>query len=80
MRGRVRSRAHRRLRELITDRQLPGVATGRPGATPDTCYVSTPAYRKSPPLSVLFSMFLHAGPGVFGCGRELAGPVRISRA
>jgi membrane associated rhomboid family serine protease len=48
-------------RELITDRQLPLVATGQPGPRPDTCYVSRPAYHKLPPLSVLFSMFLHAG-------------------
>src|SRR2546422_452806 len=47
--------------ELITDHQLPKVATGQPGPTPDTCYVSRPKYHKLPPLSVLFSMFLHAG-------------------
>ncbi len=47
--------------ELITDRQLPRVATGQPGPEPGTCYVSTPAYHKVPALSVLFSMFLHAG-------------------
>ena len=48
-------------RELITDRQLPLVATGRPGPDPGTCYVSRPPYRKAPPLSVFFSKFLHAG-------------------
>ena len=47
--------------ELITDRQLPFVATGQPGSNPDTCYVSRPPYHKSPPLSVLFSMFIHEG-------------------
>ena len=39
--------------ELITDHQLPKVATGQPGPTPDTCYVSRPKYHKLPPLSVL---------------------------
>ena len=48
-------------RELITGRQLALVATGQPGPSPDTCYVSRPAYRKEPALSVLYSMFLHAG-------------------
>jgi membrane associated rhomboid family serine protease len=48
-------------RELITDHQLALVATGQPGPRPDTCYVSRPAYHKVPALSVLFSMFLHAG-------------------
>ena len=48
-------------RELITDHQLPLVATGRPGPAPDTCVVSRPPYHKVLPLSVLFSMFLHAG-------------------
>ena len=47
--------------ELITDHQLTQVATAQPGPSPDTCQLSTPAYRKSPPLSVLFSMFLHEG-------------------
>ena len=47
--------------ELITDHQLPLVATGQPGPRPDTCYVSRSPYHKVPPLSVLFSMFLHAG-------------------
>jgi membrane associated rhomboid family serine protease len=48
-------------RELTTDRQLPLVATGMPGPNPGTCYVSRPWYQKVPALSVLFSMFLHAG-------------------
>jgi membrane associated rhomboid family serine protease len=48
-------------RELTTDRPLPLVATGQPGPSPDTCVVSRPAYHKAPVLSVLFSMFLHAG-------------------
>ena len=48
-------------RELTTDRQLPLVATGRPGPNPGTCVVSRPWYQKSPVLSVFFSMFLHAG-------------------
>ena len=47
--------------ELITDRPLPIVATGQPGPRPDTCVAARPAYRKAPALSVLFSMFLHAG-------------------
>ena len=48
-------------RELTTGRQLALVATGQPGPSPDTCYVSRPAYHKEPALSVLYSMFLHAG-------------------
>jgi len=48
-------------RELITDHQLPRVATSQPGPDPNSCYVSKPTYHKEPPLSVLFSMFLHAG-------------------
>jgi membrane associated rhomboid family serine protease len=48
-------------RELVTDRQLPLVATGQPGPAPGTCYAGRPAYHKVPALSVLFSMFLHAG-------------------
>jgi len=47
--------------ELITDHQLARVATGQPGPVANTCYVSKPPYHKAPPLSVLFSMFLHAG-------------------
>ena len=48
-------------RELTSDHQLALVATGQPGPRPDTCYVSRPPYHKLPALSVLFSMFLHAG-------------------
>jgi membrane associated rhomboid family serine protease len=48
-------------RELTADRQLPLVATGQPGTTPDSCVVSRPVYHKNPALSVLWSMFLHAG-------------------
>src|SRR5262245_27359008 len=48
-------------RELSTGRQLALVATGKPGPSPDTCYVSRPAYQKEPALSVLWSMFLHSG-------------------
>src|ERR1700748_252361 len=48
-------------RELTTGHQLTQVVTGRPGPQPGTCYVSKPAYRKAPALSVLFAMFLHAG-------------------
>lgn len=48
-------------RELITDRQLPLVATGQPGPAPNSCVASRPAYHKNPVLSVLWSMFLHAG-------------------
>jgi membrane associated rhomboid family serine protease len=47
--------------ELITDHQLPQAATGQPGPSPDTCYFGKPTYHKSPPLSVLFSMFIHEG-------------------
>ncbi|MBV9450933.1 MAG: rhomboid family intramembrane serine protease [Streptosporangiaceae bacterium] len=47
--------------ELISDQQLPLVVTGQPGPNPDTCLVSRPPYHKVPALSVLFSMFLHAG-------------------
>ena len=48
-------------REMTTDRQLPLVATGRPGPAAGTCVVARPAYHKVPALSVFFSMFLHAG-------------------
>ena len=49
-------------RELTTDRQLPLVPTGQPVAgQPGSCVVHAPSYRKSPPLSVLWSTFLHAG-------------------
>ena len=47
--------------ELTTDHPLTQVATGQPGPNPDTCYVGKPTYHKSPPLSVLFSMFIHEG-------------------
>jgi membrane associated rhomboid family serine protease len=49
--------------ELITDRQLALVPTGRVVREPQgpACLLSRPHYRKYPPLSVLFSMFLHAG-------------------
>jgi len=47
--------------ELVTDHPLPVVATGQPAPAPDTCYAGRPAYHKIPVLSVLFSMFLHAG-------------------
>jgi len=47
--------------ELLTDHQLTQVATGQPGPSPDTCYVTKPAYHKWPALSVLFSMFIHEG-------------------
>jgi membrane associated rhomboid family serine protease len=47
-------------RELITDRQLPIVVRG-PGSSPGTCTVGPPTYQKSPILSVLWAMFLHAG-------------------
>lgn len=49
-------------RELTTGRQLRLVPTGQPAAGhPGSCVVRVPDYRKSPPLSVLWSMFLHAG-------------------
>jgi membrane associated rhomboid family serine protease len=49
-------------RELTTDHQLSRVETGQPGPAPGTCVaVSPPPYHKAPALSVLFSMFLHAG-------------------
>jgi membrane associated rhomboid family serine protease len=48
-------------RELTTGHQLSLVATGQPGPAAGTCYVSKPRYHKVPALSVLFSMFLHAG-------------------
>ncbi len=35
-------------RELTTGHQLAQVATGQPGPSQDTCYVSRPAYRKQP--------------------------------
>jgi len=47
-------------RELVTDQPLTRVVRG-PGPVPDTCLVGPPAYHKSPVLSVLWSMFIHAG-------------------
>jgi len=51
-------------RELLDNRQLPSAPTGE-AATDGTrvgCVESTPPpYRKSPSLSVLYSMFLHGG-------------------
>jgi len=48
-------------RELTSNRPLALVASGLPGPRPGTCVVTRPAYDKIPALSVLFSMFLHAG-------------------
>jgi len=48
-------------KEMISNRPLTLVATGRPGPRPDTCVLARPRYRKIPVLSVLLSMFLHAG-------------------
>jgi membrane associated rhomboid family serine protease len=48
-------------RELVKDRPLALVATGQAGSAPGSCVLGRPAYRKNPVLSVLFSMFLHAG-------------------
>jgi rhomboid family protein len=49
--------------ELVTGRPLPLVPTGQVAAGPQGtgCLLHRPPYRKSPPLSVLWSMFLHAG-------------------
>ena len=49
--------------ELVTDQPLEFVPSGRPVITPHgiVCAPERPKYHKSPPLSVLFSMFLHAG-------------------
>src|SRR5882724_12441558 len=47
-------------RELVTDQPLTRVVRG-PGPVPDTCRVGPPTYQKSPVLSVLWSMFIHAG-------------------
>ncbi len=49
--------------ELITDHQLRLVPTGQAvaGRQGAGCLLSRPWYKKSPPLSVLFSIFLHAG-------------------
>lgn len=48
-------------RELATDRPLPLVATGQPGPSANTCTVTHAWYHKVPVVSVLFSMFIHAG-------------------
>jgi membrane associated rhomboid family serine protease len=48
-------------REMIHNRPLAFVATGRPGSVPGTCQAAHPSYHKIPALSVLFSMFIHAG-------------------
>jgi membrane associated rhomboid family serine protease len=47
-------------RELVTDQPLTRVVRD-PGPVPDTCLVGPPTYQKSPVLSVLWSMFIHAG-------------------
>ena len=49
--------------ELITGRPLRLVPTGREVATHRdlACVIARPAYQKSPPLSVLTAMFVHAG-------------------
>jgi membrane associated rhomboid family serine protease len=49
--------------ELVTGRPLGLVPTGQITAGPQGtgCLLHRPPYRKSPPLSVLWSMFLHAG-------------------
>jgi membrane associated rhomboid family serine protease len=51
-------------RELINEQQLRQVPTGRAVVEPGgrvACLVHKPTYRKWPALSVLWSMFLHAG-------------------
>jgi len=50
-------------RELVHDQPLRLVATGQAVTSPQGagCLLGRPPYRKSPPLSVLWSMFLHAG-------------------
>ena len=50
-------------RELTTDRQLPLVPSGQATTTAQgaACLLQRPAYTKIPALSVLWSMFLHAG-------------------
>ncbi len=45
--------------EMLENEQLQAVATGEVSGT--TCAVGAPAYAKIPALSVLYSMFLHAG-------------------
>jgi membrane associated rhomboid family serine protease len=49
-------------KELVSDQQLPLVATGNPGPITDgqaTCSIDRPAYTKIPALSALTAMFLH---------------------
>jgi membrane associated rhomboid family serine protease len=50
-------------KELISNVPLPLVATGAVGHSTEGlgCVIAPPAYHKSPPLSVLTSMFLHGG-------------------
>jgi membrane associated rhomboid family serine protease len=50
-------------RELMTGRPLRLVPTGQVATGPrgTGCLLERPPYHKSPPLSVLWSMFLHAG-------------------
>jgi rhomboid family protein len=48
-------------REMIHDHPLTLVATGQPGPRAGICVIAPPAYHKIPALSVLLSMFLHAG-------------------
>jgi membrane associated rhomboid family serine protease len=50
-------------RELTSDQPLRLVPSGQVGQGPQGigCVLERPKYSKSPPLSVLFSMFLHAG-------------------
>ena len=49
--------------ELTTDRPLRAVPTGQEVTTAQgpACVIAPPSYRKSPPLSVLTAMFVHAG-------------------
>ena len=49
--------------EMLQNEQLPLVPTGEVGTGPagPACVVGAPAYEKIPALSVLYSMFLHAG-------------------
>src|SRR5258707_362277 len=49
--------------ELVNDRPLRLVPSGRAvvGSQGVGCVLERPAYHKSPPLSVLWSMFLHSG-------------------
>jgi len=46
---------------MISNRPLRLAATGQPGPQPDSCALARPRYHKIPALSVLLSMFLHAG-------------------